>query len=33
MDLITVKELFKNREAYLDKEVTVGGLDSKHSRF
>ena len=25
MDLITVKELYKNREAYLDKEVTVGG--------
>ncbi len=25
MDLITVKELYKNREQYLDKEVTVGG--------
>ena len=25
MDLVTVKELYKNREAYLDKEVTVGG--------
>ena len=25
MDLITVKELFKNREEYLDKKVTVGG--------
>ena len=25
MDLITVKELYKNREEYFDKEVTVGG--------
>ena len=25
MDLITVRELFKNREAYLGKKVTVGG--------
>ena len=25
MDLITVKELYKNREQYLDKEVMVGG--------
>ncbi len=25
MDLITVKELYKNREAYYDKEITVGG--------
>ena len=25
MDLITVKELFRNREEYLDKEVQVGG--------
>ena len=25
MDLITVKELYKNREQYLDREVTVGG--------
>ena len=25
MDLVTVKELYKNREQYLDKEVTVGG--------
>ena len=25
MDLITVKELYKNREQYFDKEVTVGG--------
>ena len=25
MDLVTVKALYKNREAYLDKEVTVGG--------
>lgn len=33
MELTTIRELFKNREAYLDKEVTVGGLDSKHSRF
>ena len=25
MELITVKELYKNREQYFDKEVTVGG--------
>ena len=25
MELTTIRELFKNREAYLDKEVTVGG--------
>ena len=25
MDLITIRELYKNREEYLDKKVTVGG--------
>ena len=25
MKLTTVKEIYKNREQYLDKEVTVGG--------
>ena len=25
MELTTIRELFKNREGYLDKEVTVGG--------
>jgi asparaginyl-tRNA synthetase len=25
MDLVTVKELYRNREQYLDKEVTIGG--------
>ena len=25
MDLVTVKELYKNREQYFDKEVTIGG--------
>ena len=25
MDLITIKELYKNREAYYDKEITIGG--------
>ena len=25
MELTTIRELFKNREAYLDKKVTVGG--------
>ena len=25
MDLVTVKELYKNRVQYFDKEVTVGG--------
>ena len=24
MELVTVRELFKNREQYLDKKVTVG---------
>ena len=27
MDLVTVRELYKNREAYLDKEVSVGGWE------
>ena len=26
MQLTTVKELFKEREKYLDKEITVGGF-------
>ena len=25
MDLVTIRELFKNKEKYLDKKVTVGG--------
>ena len=25
MDLVTVREIYRNREAYLDKEITVGG--------
>ena len=25
MDLITVRELYRNREEYLDKEVSIGG--------
>ena len=25
MKLTTVRELYKNREAYIDKEITVGG--------
>ena len=25
MELTTIRELFKNREEYLDKKVTVGG--------
>ena len=25
MELITIRELFKNRESYLDSKVTVGG--------
>ena len=25
MKLTTIREIYKNREAYLDKEVTVGG--------
>ena len=26
MDLVTIRELFKNKEKYLDKKVTVGGF-------
>lgn len=25
MDLVNIRELYKNREEYLDKEITVGG--------
>jgi len=25
MDLVNIRELYKNREAYLGKEITVGG--------
>ena len=25
MELVTVRELYKNREQYLDKEISVGG--------
>lgn len=25
MDLITIRELYKNREEYLDKDITIGG--------
>ena len=36
MELTTIRELFKNRDEYLDKKVTVGGWvrslrDSRHS--
>ncbi len=36
MDLVTVRELYKNPEKFLDKEITVGGWirslrDSRHS--
>ena len=33
MELVTVRELFKNREQYLDKKVTVGGWYPQYSRF
>lgn len=33
MELVTVRELFKNREQYLDKKVTVGGWIRSISRF
>ena len=29
MELTTIRELFKNREEYLDKQVTVGFGNSK----
>ena len=25
MDLITVRELYRNRETYLEKEISIGG--------
>ena len=28
MELVTVRELFKNREQYLDKKVTVGPVQA-----
>ncbi len=33
MNLITIKEIYKNREHYLDKEVTVGGWGKKYPGF
>ena len=32
MELVTVKELYKNREQYLDKEVSIGVHFLKHYR-
>lgn len=31
MKLTTVKEIYKEREKYLDKEVTVGGWGTKRT--
>ena len=25
MDLVTVRELYRNRDAYMDKEISIGG--------
>ena len=25
MDLITIRELFKNKESYIDQKITIGG--------
>lgn len=33
MELTTVREIFKNREAYLDKEIQVGGWVAQQPRF
>ena len=33
MELTTVKELFSDREKYLDKEVPGGRLDPQHPRL
>ena len=30
MDLVTVRELYRNREEYLDKEVTIGGMGAQY---
>ena len=30
MELTTIRELFKNREAYLDKKITVGGWGAQY---
>ena len=31
--MTTIKELYKNREDYLDKEVTIGGMGTEHQGF
>ena len=31
MKLTTIREIYKNREAYLDKEVTVGRLGAQRT--
>ena len=33
MELVTVKELYKHREQYLDKEITVGGWIRRYQRL
>ena len=33
MELTTIKELYRNTESYLDKEVTVGRLGAQHPRL
>ena len=33
MKLTTVKEIYKNREEYLNREVTVGGWGTKRTWF
>ena len=33
MNLIEIRELYKNQEAYLDKEITVGGMGKKYPRL
>ena len=30
MELTTIRELFKNREAYIDQKITVGGWVPQH---
>ena len=33
MELVTVRELFKNREQYLDKKSNCRGMDPQYSRL
>ena len=33
MDLITVREIYRDRDKFLGKEIQIGGWGEKHPRF